>query len=148
MLYRAVNTMDSMIGHKNEKYLYFGWASARLDDLLNYLPARIAGMFLVLAALVLGLDWKNAWKTILRDAGKHSSPNSGIPEAAVAGALGIRLGGTNFYSGRPEFRGYLGEDRKPIDLQQAHNAIRLMYLSSGLFVLFELSFACCFRLIG
>lgn len=109
MLYRAVNTLDSMVGYKNDKYRYFGWASARLDDLLNYIPARITGLFLwIVALLQQELNAKGARQAMRRDAVKHPSPNSGIPEAAVAGALGIQLGGRNSYGGVISERAKMG----------------------------------------
>lgn len=100
LLYKAVSTLDSTFGYKNEKYRHFGWASARLDDLVNYLPARLAGLGLVAAALVGGGDFKSAWRIYRRDRHNHASPNSGHPEAAVAGALGLQLGGVNSYFGQ------------------------------------------------
>ena len=99
MTYKAINTLDSMVGYKNEQYLQFGWASARCDDLANYVPARFTGLLLFVSAVLLQKDWKNAWRTMVRDARKHASPNSGYPESAVAGALNLRLGGANYYNG-------------------------------------------------
>ena len=93
VLYRAANTMDSMLGYKNDRYLFFGRVPARLDDILNYIPARICGVLFVLSAMLLGFDYRAAWRIMLRDARKHPSPNGGWAEASVAGALGIRLGG-------------------------------------------------------
>ena len=98
-LYKAGNTLDSMVGYKNERYLYLGRASAKFDDILNYLPSRITALFMVLGARILGLDHKNALKIWLRDGRKHLSPNSGNPEAACAGALDLQLGGDAFYFG-------------------------------------------------
>ena len=104
MLYKAVNTMDSMFGYKNERYLQFGSCAARLDDVINFLPARISGVSLVLAALVCHpacrSDMKNSFRVLMRDRQQHSSPNSGWPEAAMAGALGIQLGGESLYFGQ------------------------------------------------
>lgn len=123
MLYRAVNTLDSMVGYKNEKYLHFGWASARLDDVLNYIPARITGALIwLVTATSKGLSARNAWQTMLEDASKHPSPNSGIPEAAVAGALGVQLGGTNRYGGLVSERARMGEperELRPGDIRHA-----------------------------
>ena len=101
--------MDSIIGYKNEKYLYFGRAAARLDDVLGYIPARITGILFVFSAWLLGFDHRNAWRVMQRDAGKHPSPNGGYAEATVAGALHIRLGGFNTYFGRRTFRAYMGD---------------------------------------
>lgn len=100
MAYKAINTLDSMVGYKNEKYIEFGWASARLDDAANYIPARLTGMLMVLASFFVGkASAIGAMGIMTRDGRKHSSPNSGIPEAAMAGALGIVLGGPSTYGG-------------------------------------------------
>lgn len=133
--YRAANTMDSMIGYKNEKYLFFGRAAARADDAWNYVPARITGGLLVLAAWFLKYDWRGAWRMMRRDAANHPSPNGGFTEATVAGALGIRLGGLNSYFGRPSFRTYMGEPRQELSPQHISDAIRLMYAATILFLL-------------
>lgn len=133
--YRAANTMDSMIGYKNDKYLFFGRVAARTDDVWNYIPARLTGVMIVFASALLGLDWRAAWRTMCRDASKHPSPNGGYTEATVAGALGVRLGGLNHYFGRPSFREYMGD---PIsDLAPAHITltIRLMYAVTVIFVI-------------
>jgi adenosylcobinamide-phosphate synthase len=117
-VYRAVNTMDSMLGYRNEKYIDFGKVAARLDDIANYIPARLTGLFIVVAAGILGFDAKGSLQSIVSDAAKHPSPNSGIAEAGVAGALGIQLGGLNYYGGIASRRAYMG---KPLQmLQPAH----------------------------
>jgi adenosylcobinamide-phosphate synthase len=109
MLYRAANTLDSMVGYKNDKYVYFGWASARWDDVLNYVPARVTGALIVLVTLLHPrLSGRRAARAIARFASLHPSPNSGIPESAVAGALGIELGGRNVYFGVASERARLG----------------------------------------
>ncbi|KYZ76720.1 adenosylcobinamide-phosphate synthase [Anaerosporomusa subterranea] len=133
-LYRAVNTLDSMVGYKNEKYLHFGMVAARVDDVFNYIPARLTGLLVIIAAALLRYDAKGAMKTILRDAAKHPSPNSGIPEAAVAGALGIRLGGLNYYGGVASFRSYMGEPHKPLVAQHIQQTTQLMALVTSLTV--------------
>lgn len=138
--YRAANTMDSMIGYKNEKYLFFGRAAARTDDAWNYIPARITGLLLVLAAWLLKYDWREAWRMMRRDAAKHPSPNGGFTEATVAGALGIRLGGLNYYFGRPSFRTYMGEPRQELSPRHISGAIRLMYAATILFLLVAFGF--------
>lgn len=135
MAYRAVNTLDSMLGYKNERYINFGMASARLDDLANYIPARITGALLIAAAFLLRMSPKGALAAILRDAPGHPSPNSGIPESAVAGALGIRLGGLNYYGGRASFRAHMGEGKVPLEPVHIIHTIRLMYVASGLAVI-------------
>jgi adenosylcobinamide-phosphate synthase len=134
LLYRAVNTLDSMVGYKNERYLHFGMVAARVDDVFNYIPARLTGLLLVIAAALLGYDAKAAIKAIWRDAARHPSPNSGIPEAAVAGALGIRLGGLNYYGGVASCRAYMGEPRNPLAAQHIQQTIYLMVLVTGLTV--------------
>ncbi len=130
MAYKAVNTLDSMVGYKNERYLHLGWASAKLDDVANYIPARVSGCLLVIASFVTGFDARRAASAILSSAGLHPSPNSGVSEAAVAGALGIRLGGLNYYDGVPSFRGYLGEALQPLEVENIRHAVNLMYVSS------------------
>lgn len=134
MLYRAANTLDSMVGYRNERYLYFGWASARLDDVLNYIPARIAGILLSLGALLsLGFTaCGRSMKAIYRFASLHPSPNSGIPESAVAGALGIELGGRNVYFGTASERARLGWPLRPLAARDIIRTVRLLYLVSML----------------
>jgi len=127
LAYKAVNTLDSMVGYKNDRYLHFGWASARFDDLANYLPARLTGLLLVLAAPFAGLSAGSAWRIMRRDGRNHSSPNSGIPEAAAAGALGVQLGGVNYYFGKPVAKPTIGDHVYPLSLAACHGAVRLMY---------------------
>ncbi|MNI51510.1 cobalamin biosynthesis protein [compost metagenome] len=135
MAYRAVNTLDSMVGYKNDKYRDLGWASARLDDVANYIPARLTALLLTLCARLLRLDWRRCWHMVRRDARKHPSPNSGYPESAVAGALGIRLGGFNVYHGVTSFRAYMGDPLRSLEPEDIIVASRLMLLSSSIFVL-------------
>lgn len=135
MLYRAVNTMDSMIGYKNDTYLYFGRAAARLDDVLNFIPARLTGVLLVAMAFLWRLDFRGSWKMLRRDAKKHPSPNGGYPEAAVAGALGIRLGGLNYYFGKPSFRSYMGEALQELMPAHIQQTIHLLYGTTLAFLL-------------
>ena len=137
MVYRAGNTMDSMLGYKNDRYLYFGRFAARLDDVLNYIPARITFLLFVASAAILKLDWKNAKKTGLRDAPKHPSPNGGYAEATVAGAMHVRLGGYNYYEGKPEFREYMGDPDTPLKADHIKQAIYMMYGATILFVVLE-----------
>ena len=139
--YKAVNTLDSMVGYKNERYLEFGWASARLDDLANYLPARLTGLLMVLAAPVCSLSGSGAWRIMLRDGRNHSSPNSGFPEAAAAGALGVRLGGANRYFGKVVEKPAIGDASLPLSLEAYGGAVRLMYCSEGLLVAGWLAFS-------
>lgn len=134
MAYRAVNTLDSMVGYKNDKYLHLGWASARLDDVANWIPARLTAMLLIVGAWVMKLDAKGAARMVARDARLHPSPNSGFPESAVAGALGIRLGGHNVYHGVASFRAYMGEAIRPMEAEDIVQTSRLMFWSAGAFV--------------
>ncbi|MGB9887424.1 MAG: adenosylcobinamide-phosphate synthase CbiB [Moorellales bacterium] len=130
--YRAVNTLDSMLGYRSPQYRDLGWCAAKLDDLANFLPARFTGALICLAAALVGLPAGRAWRVMCRDARRHPSPNSGFPEAAVAGALGIRLGGVNSYGGVREFRPYLGEAEEPAEERHILAAIRLMRLTTVL----------------
>ena len=139
--YRAINTMDSMLGYKNDKYLYFGRVAARLDDVANFIPARLTGLLFICAAVVLNLDYKNALKMMRRDARKHPSPNGGWAEATVAGALRIRLGGMNYYFGKPHFRAYMGEPEENLEAVHILGAIRMMYTATILFLMI----ACAIR---
>jgi adenosylcobinamide-phosphate synthase len=127
LAYKAANTLDSMVGYKNDRYLYFGWASARFDDLLNFIPARVSAFVISLAALFLGMNFKESIITALKDGQNHSSPNSGFPEAAAAGALGVKLGGTNYYFGKPECKPTIGQALKSLDKEDILKMVRLMY---------------------
>lgn len=131
MLYRAGNTLDSMVGYRNERYVHFGWASARWDDVLNYIPARISGVLLALSALVTPrLSGGRAIRAILQFARRHPSPNSGIPESAAAGAIGIELGGINYYFGQASERARLGWPLRELVPQDIIRMIKLLYLTS------------------
>ena len=133
--YKAINTLDSMVGYKNEKYIDLGWASARLDDLANYIPARISGFLIPIAALLCGKGLRNSLRSVLHDRKNHPSPNSGIPEAAVAGALGVQLGGVNYYQGIPSSRPFIGELRHNFSEGHITGANRIMIVSSILMLL-------------
>jgi adenosylcobinamide-phosphate synthase len=130
--YKTVNTMDSMVGYQNERYAHFGWCAARLDDFANWVPARLSGLILVGAAAALKLDWRGAWQVMRRDARKMKSPNAGYPEAAVAGALGIQLGGTNIYFGRAVAKPTLGDGSHSLTFDTYRVVVRLMYVTSFL----------------
>lgn len=130
--YKAVNTLDSMVGYRNEKYLLFGRVSARCDDLLNYLPARLSGLLMTIAAPLAGLNFSRAWRVMRRDRGNHSSPNSGFPEAAAAGALGVQLGGTNCYFGRLVQKPSIGDPVHPLDRNAWQGSVKLMYGAEAL----------------
>ncbi|MCJ8013179.1 adenosylcobinamide-phosphate synthase CbiB [Paenibacillus sp. KQZ6P-2] len=138
MAYRAVNTLDSMVGYKNDKYIHLGWASARLDDIANWIPARLTALLLTVSALILGMDYKRAFRTVQRDARRHPSPNSGFPESAVAGALGIRLGGTNVYHGVTSFRAYMGDAIRPMEARDILLTNRLLLTTSVMFLVLAL----------
>ena len=133
--YRAINTMDSMLGYKNDRYLYFGRFAARLDDVVNYIPARLTLVLFVIAAFLCGKDWKHALRIAARDAAKHPSPNGGYAEAPVAGALHIRLGGHNVYHDKVTFRAYMGDPIEPMVGRHIYQTIYLMYTVSILGVL-------------
>ncbi|MDT3699683.1 MAG: adenosylcobinamide-phosphate synthase CbiB [Thermincola sp.] len=135
MAYKAVNTLDSMVGYKNDKYRDLGWASARFDDLCNYIPARLTGLMLLVTFVFLGKPVRQVLRVVLRDAPSHPSPNSGIPEAAVAGALGIRLGGINYYGGVESFRAHMGDPREELEKGHILSTVRIMRVASGLTVL-------------
>ena len=132
VFYKAVNTMDSMVGYKNDRYLYFGRAAARLDDAVNFLPARLAGVLMCLAARPAGFDGKNAWKIFLRDRKKHKSPNSAHTEAAAAGALDIQLGGSSFYFGKRVEKPTIGDPLRPVEPADILRCNRLMYAAAFL----------------
>lgn len=133
--YKAINTLDSMVGYKNEKYIDFGWASARLDDMANYIPARLSGFLIPIAVFLCDKDWRNSFATVVRDHSNHPSPNSGIPEAAIAGALGLRLGGLNYYQGMPSLRPSIGLGIKDFSREDIKEANKIMIVSSILMVI-------------
>jgi adenosylcobinamide-phosphate synthase len=122
--YRAVNTLDAMIGHRSARYLRFGWAAARLDDLANWIPARVTGLLAAVLAPIVGGSSAAALATWRRDARQHPSPNAGPVEAAFAGALGLRLGGSNVYDGEVENRGLLGDGRT-VQVSDVDRAVKL-----------------------
>ena len=113
MAYKAVSTLDSMIGYRTERYFYFGKFAARLDDAMNFIPARLTALFMVIATLAVRLNSARALRVAWRDHAKHLSPNAGYPEAALAGAFGIRLGGPSIYFGKEICKPYLGDDLRP-----------------------------------
>ena len=128
--YKAGNTLDSMVGYKNEKYLYFGRCSAYFDDILNFIPARITGLAMVAAAYLTGLDGKTAWKTFRRDRKNHSSPNAAHPESACAGALNVQLAGDAYYFGELYKKKTIGDDIRPIEPDDILKTNRLMMAAS------------------
>lgn len=130
--YKAVNTMDSMVGYKNERYLYFGRTAARLDDVLNFLPSRISAWLMILAAAILGMDGKNAKGIYLRDRKNHASPNSAQTEAVMAGALRVQLAGDAWYFGELYKKPTIGDPFRAVEPEDIVRANRLMYLTSAL----------------
>jgi len=130
MAYKAVNTLDSMVGYKDAKYMDIGCFSAKMDDVLNWAPARITGFIITIASLILRFNWRDSWRIMRRDGRNHSSPNSGIPEAAVAGALGIQVGGKISYFGKIAYKPTIGDRLKETDKQDVKNAWAIMFTSS------------------
>ena len=128
--YKAVNTMDSMVGYKNDKYLYFGRAAAKFDDVLNYIPARLSGMLMCGAAAFCGMDSKNAWRIYRRDRYNHSSPNSAHTEATAAGAMHIQLAGNAYYFGKLYEKPTLGDPDRPVEYEDIPRVNRLLYATA------------------
>jgi adenosylcobinamide-phosphate synthase len=143
--YKAVNTMDSMVGYLNDRYRHFGWFAARADDVVNYIPSRLTALLMVAGAAALRLDWRNAWRVTRRDARRMKSPNAGYPEAAAAGALNIQLGGANVYFGRTVEKPTLGDDVNPLSLAVYASMVRLMYATSFLAFLLALGLLVCLQ---
>ena len=146
MTYKAINTFDSMVGYKNEKYMDFGKFSAKLDDVANFIPARITGILIVIASMILGYDYKNSLKIFIRDRKNHSSPNSGHAEAGVAGALGVQFGGKVSYFGKEVDKPVIGDKTKDFELEDIKKNIKIMYAASFLsLVMFSvISLGICF----
>lgn len=143
MAYKAANTLDSMVGYKNEKYYNFGYASAKFDDVLNYIPARLSSVLVVVSSLLLGLDYKSSFKILIRDRNNHSSPNSAYSEAATAGALNIQLGGKASYFGHIEMKPTMGDYIETPVPKHIKDTIRIMYVSSILgMLLLSLRYLC------
>ena len=146
MTYKAINTLDSMVGYKNEKYMDFGKFSAKLDDVANFIPARITGILIVIASMILGYDYKNSLKIFIRDRKNHSSPNSGHAEAGVAGALGVQFGGKVSYFGKEVDKPVIGDKTKDFELEDIKKNIKIMYATSflSLTVFSVISLGICF----
>lgn len=140
LAYKAISTLDSMVGYKNDKYLYFGWFSARLDDIANFIPARICGFLTAVSSFILGKGFKSSFRTMLRDGLKHPSPNSGLSEAAFAGSLGIRLGGPSYYQGKLCAKPYLGEEKRAVEPGRIKEALALAFVVSLLMVVLGVIF--------
>ena len=141
LTYKAINTMDSMLGYKNEKYLYFGRIPAKLDDVANYLPSRLAALLWVAAAAFTHNDAKGAWKIWRRDRRNHASPNSAQTESACAGALGVQLAGPAYYFGEYYAKPTIGDALRPIEPEDILRANQMMYVASS----FALAWGCAFR---
>ena len=135
MAYKAINTLDSTVGYKNDKYYYLGFASAKIDDIANYIPARIGVLLLALGSLFTGFNFKNALKIGIRDRKNHKSPNCAFSEGAVAGALGIQLGGTNIYFGKPVYKPTIGDKRREIEVEDIVRTNKIMYGASIISIL-------------
>ena len=127
VVYKAVNTMDSMIGYVEEKYFYIGKFAAKLDDVLNYIPARISGILVIISASILRYDYKNAFRIFKRDRRKHASPNSAQTESAMAGALGVQLAGDATYFGVVHKKPYIGDKKREIENEDIKRANDIMY---------------------
>ena len=140
MAYKSINTLDSMVGYKNEKYNNFGWASAKLDDVANFIPARIAAIILPISSFICGADFSNSIRIVKRDGQKHPSPDSGIPEAAIAGALKIRLGGPSVYNGIPSNKPFIGDPINNIDFDDISNTTRIVMVSAIIVVVSGITF--------
>lgn len=137
--YKAVNTMDSMLGYKDEKYLYLGRCAARIDDVLNYIPARLSAVLMTASAWILGMDGPGAWRIYLRDRRKHASPNSAQTEAVCAGALQIQLAGDAYYFGKLYHKDYIGDAKRPVEADDIPRSNKLMYATAILtFLVFGL----------
>ena len=130
MSYKAVNTLDSTVGYKNDKYYYLGFASAKIDDIANYIPARLGVILLSLGSLFAGFNFKDALKIGIRDRKNHKSPNCAFSEGAVAGALGIQLGGTNVYFGKEVYKPTIGDKTREIEIEDIVRTNKIMYSSS------------------
>lgn len=130
LLYKAINTLDSMVGYKQPPYTYIGFFSAKLDDYANCIPARMTWLLLIISSFIIGLDWKSAIKIGLRDRRSHSSPNSGYPEAVVAGALRIQLGGTHMYHGEIVSKPTIGEAEKVPSLNDINRVNHMLFMTS------------------
>ena len=136
MLYKGINTMDSMIGYKNDKYLYLGRCAAKVDDVANYIPARLCGLIMILGALLAGLDGKKAWQIFKRDRRNHLSPNSAMTESVAAGALHIQLGGTHSYFGKLVEKKTIGDNDREVEPEDIPRTNRLMYVTTALGLVF------------
>jgi len=136
--YKAVNTMDSMVGYRNERYEHFGTCAARLDDVMNYIPARVSALLMIVGSGLCGLDAKGAWRIWRRDRRNHASPNSAQTEAVMAGALNVRLAGDAQYFGVVHKKPYIGDDIRPIEVEDIRRSHRLLFATSALMLVLAL----------
>ena len=147
-LYKAVNTMDSMVGYKNERYINFGKIPAKIDDIFNFIPSRFTALLMIVSSFILGLDGKNAYKIWRRDRFNHASPNSAQTESVCAGALNIRLAGDAYYFGKLYKKKTIGDNNRPIENDDIKKSNRLMYCTSVLMlavtVILRIIIAGCF----
>ncbi len=134
-LYKGINTMDSMLGYKNERYIYFGRYAAKLDDIANYIPARLSGFLMIAGSFIAGYDYKNAWKIFFRDRFNHASPNSAQTESVMAGALDIQLAGNAYYFNKLYEKPTIGDPIRAVETEDISRANRLLYITSTLTVL-------------
>ena len=130
MAYKAINTLDSMVGYKNEKYENIGFASAKIDDIANFIPARITPFFMMIASFILRFDYKKSIQIAIRDRKNHKSPNCAYVEGAVAGALGVQLGGTNIYFGKKVYKPTIGDNHRNLEPEDILRTNKIMYLTS------------------
>jgi len=147
IFYKTINTMDSMIGYKNDKYLYFGKAAAKLDDIINFIPARIAAVCMIMAAFLVGLDGKGSFRIFKRDRFNHASPNSAQTEAVCSGALGVQLAGDAYYFGKLYPKKTIGDFTREIELEDIRTANRLMY-KTALVMMFVILFCMAGIVLG
>lgn len=149
-LYKGINTMDSMLGYKNDKYLYFGRCAAKLDDVVNYIPARLSGYLMVLATRFVGMDMKNAYKIFRRDRRNHASPNSAQTEAVMAGALNVQLAGNAYYFGKLYEKPTIGDANRPVEIEDIKRSNQLLYATATLgvvvFVIVRVLFGLIFKI--
>ena len=145
-LYKGINTMDSMVGYKNDKYLYFGRCAAKLDDVANFIPARITGLVMIVASFLAGYNGPGAWKIFWRDRYNHLSPNSAMTESVTAGALNIQLGGDHFYFGKLVHKDTIGDNLREVEPDDIKRANVLLYIT-GILCLILFSAIYCFGVL-
>lgn len=141
IIYKMINTLDSMVGYKNDKYREFGMASAKIDDMANYVPARLSVLIITIAAYLLPGDWKASFKTAVVEGRNHASPNAGFSEAAFAGALKVKLGGPNYYGDKLVVKPYIGDGLGPVSMDAVKRACELMVYSSWIALVFAMTLA-------